>query len=100
MSVELLVSMVIVMRKCMGCVRTPLFVDLELGVEVDGGDEQVADDVEGAHAVQDGRVVKGDLLADLHHHKDDHEVGAALPGQYGGAARMLADGRKRTFAGS
>lgn len=80
--------------------RTPLLVDLHLDVEVDAGDEQVADDVEGAHAVKDGRVVEGDLLADLHHHKDDHEVGAALPGQYGGSSRMLADRRKHTFAGS
>ena len=87
-------------RKSMDCIRTLLLVDLELGVEVDGGDEQVADDVESAHAVQDGRVVKGDLLADLHHHKDDHEVGAALPGQYGDAARVLADRRGLTFAGS
>jgi hypothetical protein len=64
--------------------RTLLLVDLHLDVEVDAGDEQVADDVESAHAVEDGRVIEGDLLADLHHYKDDHEVGAALPSQYGG----------------
>lgn len=60
------------------CVHTPLLVDLHLGVEVDAGDQQVANDVEGAHAHEDVRVVEGDLLADLHHDKNDHEVGAAL----------------------
>jgi hypothetical protein len=59
-------------------VHTPLLVDLHLGVEVDAGDEQVADDVERAHAHEDVGVFKGDLLADLHHDKDDHEVGAAI----------------------
>ena len=58
--------------------HTPLLVDLHLGVEVDAGDEQVADDVERAHAHEDVGVLEGDLLADLHHDKDDHEVGAAL----------------------
>jgi hypothetical protein len=59
--------------------HTPLLVDLHLGVEVDAGDEQVADNVQRAHAHEDVRVVEGDLLADLHHDKNDHEVGAALP---------------------
>ena len=59
--------------------HTPLLVDLHLGVEVYAGDEQVADDVQRAHAHEDVRVVEGDLLADLHHDKNDHEVGAALP---------------------
>lgn len=59
--------------------HTPLLVDLHLGVEVDAGDEQIANDVESAHAHEDVRVFEGDLLADLHHDKDDHEVGAALP---------------------
>jgi hypothetical protein len=73
-------------RKAIRCSRTLLLVDLELDVEVDASDEHIADDVESAYSVKDGRVVEGDLLADLHHHKDDHEVGAALPGQYGGCA--------------
>lgn len=59
--------------------RTPLLVDLHLGVEVDAGDKQVADNVESAHTHEDVGVFKGDLLADLHHNKNDHEVGAALP---------------------
>ena len=62
----------------MWCAHTPLLVDLHLGVEVDAGDEQVADDVERAHAHEDVGIFKGDLLADLHHDKDDHEVGAAI----------------------
>jgi len=78
-----------VAQKVIACPRTLLLVDLQLDVEVDAGDEHVADDVESAHGVKDGRVVEGDLLADLHHHKDDHEVGAALPGQYGGCAMLV-----------
>jgi hypothetical protein len=80
--------------------RTLLLVDLHLYVKVDAGDEQVADDVESAHAVEDHRVLEGDLLANLHHHKDDHEVGAALPGQYGGCDMLVRGERLRTFAGS
>jgi hypothetical protein len=29
----------------------------------------------------------------LHHHKDDHEVGAALPGQYADCCDMLVGDR-------
>jgi hypothetical protein len=46
--------------------RTILLVDLLLDVEVDAGDDDVGDDVERAHAVQDIRVIKWDLLGDLH----------------------------------
>jgi hypothetical protein len=80
--------------------RTLLLVDLHLDIEVDAGDEQVANDVEGAHAVEDHRVVEGDLLANLHHHKDDHEVGAASRGQYGGRGVLVCGGWEHTFAGS
>lgn len=55
---------------------TSFLVDLGLDVEVDARNDQVGHDVERAHAVQDVRVVKGDLLARLHHHQDDHEVGS------------------------
>jgi hypothetical protein len=56
--------------------HTLLLVDLHLDVEVDAGNDQVADHVEGAHAVQDVRVLEGHLLAGLHHHQDNDEVGA------------------------
>jgi hypothetical protein len=46
--------------------RTILLVDLRLHVEVDTGDDQVGDDVEGAHGVQHVRVIEGYLLGDLH----------------------------------
>lgn len=94
------VSCIFLSQKITRFLRTLLLVDLELDVEVDAGDEHVADDVESAHGVKDGRVLEGDLLADLHHHKDDHEVGAALPGQYGGRNMLVWDMSWHTFEGS
>jgi hypothetical protein len=55
---------------------TLLLVDLELDVEVDTGDDEVAGDVNGANNVEHVLIFEGDLLGDLHHTKDDHEVGA------------------------
>lgn len=46
--------------------RTIFLVDLLLHVEVDARDDDVGDDVESAHAVQDIRVVERYLLGDLH----------------------------------
>jgi hypothetical protein len=45
---------------------TILFVDLLLDIEVNAGDDDVGDDVERAHAVQHIRVIKRNLLRDLH----------------------------------
>jgi hypothetical protein len=47
-------------------VRTILLVDFLLHVEVDAGDDDVGDDVERAHAVENVRVVERYLLGDLH----------------------------------
>jgi len=73
---------------------TLLFLDLHADVEVDGEHDQVRDQVEGAHAVENGRIIEWDLLRHLHpaprqymavslfdlllysHPEDDHEVRA------------------------
>ncbi len=59
---------------CIRRAHTSLLINLHLGIQVDGDDEQIADDVEGAHAVEHVRVFEGDLLADLHHPEDDDQV--------------------------
>lgn len=55
---------------------TLLLVDLHLDVVIDTHDDQVAEDVETAHGVQDIGILKGHLFGHLHHTKDDHQVGA------------------------
>jgi hypothetical protein len=59
--------------------RTILLVDLCLDVEVDARDDQVANNVQRAHAVEDIGVIEGNLLGDLHEPQDDDQVGAAAP---------------------
>ena len=73
---------------------------MHLDVHVDAEDDQVADDVESAHSVQDVRVIEGDFLAGLHHHKDDDQVGSAVAMVSRFAARVLAFGLVLTFADS
>lgn len=60
----------------MEIVLTLLLVDLELDVEVDGGDNDVAANVDGANKVEHILIFEGDPLGDLHHTKDDHQIGA------------------------
>jgi len=55
--------------------HTPLLVDLQQDVTVDGSNDEVAGDVEGPDAIKDGRIVEGDLLRDLHHSENDDQVG-------------------------
>lgn len=55
---------------------TLLLVDLELDVEVKTGDNEVAANVDGANNIEHVLIFERDLLGDLHHTKDDHEVGA------------------------
>lgn len=54
---------------------TFLFVDLHAHVDVDADDDQVADDVERANTIQDHGIFERHLLARLHHHQDDDQVG-------------------------
>ena len=56
---------------------TLLLIDLHAHVDVDSQNDQVADDVERSHSHEHVRIVERYLLARLHHHKDDNEVGAA-----------------------
>lgn len=57
--------------------RTLLLVDLDLGVQVDGSDDQVAGNVEGANDVEGVGVIEGNSLGHLHHSKNDDNVGTA-----------------------
>ena len=54
--------------------HTLLLVDLNLDVDVDGGNDQIASDVKRTNAVEDIRVFEGDALRYLHHPKDDDDV--------------------------
>lgn len=56
--------------------RTLLLVDLQLGVEVESSNDDVAGEVNGANDVEYERVVEGDTLRHLHHTQDDDQVGA------------------------
>lgn len=56
--------------------RTVLLRNLLAGQEVEGEDDDVGDDVSGAHAVEDKWIVEGNLLRDLHHAEHDDEVGS------------------------
>lgn len=57
---------------------TLLLRDLLRDVEVQSSNDQVGHDVQGAHAEKDIRIIKGNLLGNLHHHKDDTKVGTAM----------------------
>lgn len=58
--------------------HTLLGVDLILSVQCHGKDENIGEDVASADEQQDLRILKGNLLGQLHHHQDDGEVGAAM----------------------
>lgn len=57
--------------------HTLLLVDLQVDETVDGEDDHVGQEVDSSDNVQGGRVVKRDLFRDLHHPKDDNQVGSA-----------------------
>ena len=56
---------------------TFLLVDLHSYVHVDADDDKIADDVKSADTQEYVRVIEGYLLAGLHHHQDDDQVGSA-----------------------
>lgn len=58
-------------------VRTILFLDLRLYVEVDTSNYGIGEDVQRAHAVEDIWVIERNLLRDLHKRQDDEKVGTA-----------------------
>lgn len=57
--------------------RTLLLVDNTLNVQVDGCNEDIATNVDGANNVEHLRVVERDALRHLHHTQDDDQVGTA-----------------------
>jgi hypothetical protein len=56
--------------------RTLLLVDLQLGVEVESSNDDVAGEVDGANNVEHEGIIEGDALRHLHHAQDDDQVGA------------------------
>ena len=62
--------------QCIGRRRlTLLCVDLHLHVKVYADDYDIRDDVENANAKKDLRVFEGYFLGDLHHTKDNDQIG-------------------------
>lgn len=57
-------------------ILTLLLVNGALDIEVNSQDDDVADGIEGAAGIEDVGVFEGDLLGELHHSKDDDQVGA------------------------
>lgn len=56
-------------------VFTSLLVNLHLDIHVHAKDDHVAEDVQATDSHKDVLVLERYLLAGLHHHKDDDEVG-------------------------
>lgn len=57
--------------------HTLLSIDFVLGVQGHSQNNDVRKDVASAHQHENLRILKGNLLGQLHHHQDDGEVGAA-----------------------
>jgi len=56
---------------------TLLLIDLQMHVGIHRNDDDVRQDVAGADHIEDTGIIHRNLLGDLHHHKDDHQVGTA-----------------------
>jgi hypothetical protein len=56
--------------------RTLLLVDLQLGVEVQSSNNDVAGKVNSANNVEHKRIIERNALRHLHHTQDDDQVGA------------------------
>ena len=54
---------------------TVLLSDLATDVHVQRQDDNVGKNVHRPHTVQDIRIVEGDLLRDLHHAQNNHDIG-------------------------
>lgn len=57
-------------------IRALFRIDLPLKEEIDGGDDQVGDDVKGSNTQQNVGVIKWHLFRHLHHAKNNHQIGA------------------------
>lgn len=81
----------------------PFFlINLHANVDVDSHDDEIAEDVEGAHAHEHVRVVEGDLFARLHHHQDDDQIGSVKNRALSALVALLLEYLRRihTFADS
>lgn len=56
---------------------TFLLINQEMGVGVDADDDRVGEQVDSSDEHQGLRIFQRDSLGDLHHHKDDNQVGPA-----------------------
>lgn len=57
-------------------VRALFRIDLLLKEEVDGGDDEVGNDVKGSNTQENIGVIKWHLFRHLHHAKNNHQIGA------------------------
>lgn len=57
-------------------VRALFRIDLLLKEEIDGGDDQVGNDVKGSNTQENVGVIKWHLFRHLHHAKNNHQIGA------------------------
>lgn len=48
-----------------------------MNIEVNGDDDRIGQEVASANQVESERVIERDLLGNLHHSKDDNQVGTA-----------------------
>lgn len=57
-------------------IRALFRIDLLLKEEIDCGDDQVGDDVEGSNTRENDGVIKWHFFRHLHHAENNHQVGA------------------------
>lgn len=69
-------------------IHTLLLVDQEMGVGVDADDDQVGDNVASSDHVHHVGIIHWDLFRDLHHPKDDDQVGSASSRSIRSSARL------------
>ncbi len=81
-----------------GTAQTLLLVNHELGVAINGDNDDVRQDINDADYHQDIRIFHGDLFRDLHHHEDNDQVGTAKSGQ-SCVLKYLRRGVGHTFGG-
>lgn len=75
--------MVLAVRKMAECQvlrdqHTLLCVDLHVNVEVNRDNDHIGQDIPPANQVEGEGIVKGNLLRNLHHSKDDDQVGTMI----------------------
>ena len=74
--------------------RTLDFVYLHAHIQVNAENDQIAENVETAHAVEYVRIVEWYLFTRLHRHQDDYEVRSVRLSVVASCSRQV---RRRTF---